>query len=171
MRSFTKTALASAGLAMALTPLPALAQGCITEGEVGAMVRYATPAMIQSAQTQCAGQQTTGYLSRQGGELLARYAADQDSIWPAAKSGLLKFVEEEGADGGMDLSRLPDDALRPFVDAVIIEMISAEFPVEDCRKVEKLVEALAPLDPSEMGTLVGAIFSIAEPQNPPICED
>ena len=171
MRSFKNMVLGSAGLALAAAPLPALAQSCITEAEVGAMIRYAAPAMIQSAQTQCAGQPSSAYLSRQGSDLLARYAADQDQVWPAAKSGLLKFVAEEGATGGMNLGQLPDDALRPFIDAVIVEMISAEFPVEDCRKVDKLVQALAPLDPEQMGTLAGAIFSIAEPQNPAICED
>jgi hypothetical protein len=165
-------ALATA--AFALQPAAAEAQqsSCITEDEVSAMAIYSVPSLVQSVRLRCAGElSANGYLARRGNTFVARYASLQNAVWPRAKSGLLKYGAGK-ARGSQDIAmfaNLPDNAVRPLVDALIVQEASAKIQTKHCGRIERVIEAMAPIEPEIAGTLLGVVVGVVGPDNPPIC--
>lgn len=169
-------ALGSA-LALAVQPVLATAQGaCLNEDEVSAMAVYAMPGVVQGVRLRCSDQlATSGFIARGGDALSARYAQLQPAAWPKAKSGLLKIVAAKGnaATGGRDglklLSSLPDSAVRPLVDALIVQELSPEIDIRQCGRIELLMQALDKVDPQVAGTLLGLIAGLVKLDEPAMC--
>lgn len=166
----------AASSALALQAQAALAQQqCFSEAEVSSAFIYAMPGIIDGATTKCSGSlASSGFLARQGKTMSARYAKQQDSAWPRARSALLKFASNAGKgrapNGTLDLlSQVPGETMRPVVDALIVQEAARRIQAKDCGKVEKLAAALDPLEPKEAGTLLGAMFAVVEPNHPPFC--
>ena len=168
------------GLAMlvaaAIGIQPAIAaaqQTCITEDEVSAMAIYSVPSLVQSVRLRCNGELApSGFLARRGDALIARYTNLQSSVWPRAKAGLLKFAAGKAEGTAADIGRfanLPDDAVRPLVDALIVQEAAAKLEPKNCGKVERVIEAVAPIEPEVAGTLIGVVLGLVAPENPPIC--
>jgi len=158
-------------------PIAASAQqrACVTEQEISAVALYSVPSMLQAIELKCAGQlASNGYLARQGDALSSRYVALQTRIWPRAKSGLLKVLggRSGGAQGRQTIdtiANLPDSAVRPLVDALIIQEVSAKIATRNCSRIELVIEALAPIDPEVAGTLIGRVVGLVDPDEMPIC--
>lgn len=175
MASIRGLAAAAAGM-LALQPIAAQAQpSCVTEAEVGAIAIYSVPSLVQAVRLRCGGAlSANGYIARQGASLSGRYAALQPQIWPRAKSGMLKILSS-GASAAQDLQlfgsveTLPDEAVRPLVDAWIVQEASARIPVQNCQRIEWVVEAVAPVDPEVAGGLLGAIIGLVDPSKMPVC--
>lgn len=150
-------------------------QQCFSEAEVSAAFIYAMPGIIDGASNRCSGSLAPGgFLARQGKTMSARYARQQDSAWPRARSALLKFASNAGKgrapNGTLDLlGHIPGETMRPVVDAMIVQEAARRIQAKDCGKVEKLAAALAPLEPKEAGNLLGAMFAVVEPNHPLIC--
>lgn len=169
------------GLAVAavagLTFHPTLAaaqQNCVTEDEVGAVAIYSVPSIIQAVRTKCGRQLTSdGYLARRGDALTARYAALQARVWPRAKSGMLKVLAgQSNAQGRQMLSTaetLPDEAVRPLVDALIVQEVQGKIQTGNCTRIEWVIEAIAPIDPEIAGKLIGTVVGLVDPEQMPIC--
>ena len=167
---------AVAAAAFALQPAVASAQqACVTEAEVGAVAIYSVPGVIQAVRLKCGSELSpSGYLARRGDALAARYAALQTRVWPRAKSGMLKVL---GGRSGNAQSRqlldtlgtLPDAAVRPLVDAWIVQEVSAKVPVRNCRRLEWVIEAMAPIDPEVAGGVLGAIIGLVDHDELPVC--
>ncbi|BBC73146.1 conserved hypothetical protein [Altererythrobacter sp. B11] len=166
--------------ALAIQPQAAAAQGsCVTEAEVGAMALYAMPQAIQAVRLGCSGQlSSNGYLARHGDELIASYTALQDRNWPGAKSALLKLVTSglqqqpslENRGVNLDLIRqLPDNAVRPLVEAMVVQKLQPIIKPESCGRIERVVEAIAPVQPEIAGKLIGVISGLVELKQPSIC--
>ncbi|HYD25793.1 MAG TPA: hypothetical protein VEB68_13460 [Croceibacterium sp.] len=165
---------AAAAAALALQPAVAAAQQtCITEAEVSAMAIYSVPSLVQSVRLRCAGELlSSGFLARRGDAFIARYTGLQDAVWPRAKSGLLKFgARRAGSSGpGIDtFANLPDNAVRPLIDALIAQEVSGKIQPRHCGRIERVLEAAAPIDPEVAGTLIGVIIGLVAPEDPPIC--
>jgi len=162
--------------ALALQPVAASAQQiCVTEAEVGAVAIYSVPGLIQAVRLKCGSElSASGYLARRGDALAGRYAALQARVWPRARSGMLKVL---GGRSGNAQSRqlldtvgtLPDNAVRPLVDAWIVQEASAKIPARNCRRLEWVVEAMAPIDPEVAGGVLGAIIGLVDPDEMPVC--
>ena len=171
-----KGATAVVAAALALQPVAADAQqACVTEAEVGAVAIYSVPNLIQAVRLKCGSElSASGYLARSGDALAGRYAALQTRVWPRAKSGLLKVI---GGRSGNAQSRqllgtvgnLPDTAVRPLVDAWIAQEASAKIPARNCRRLEWVIEAMAPIGPEVAGGVLGAILGLVDPDEMPIC--
>lgn len=172
----TRGLAAVAATALGLQPVAASAQqACVTEAEVGAVAIYSVPSLIQAVRLKCANElSASGYLARRGDALAGRYAALQTRVWPRAKSGMLKVL---GGRSGNAQSRqlldtvgtLPDTAVRPLVDAWIVQEASAKIPARNCRRLEWVIEAMAPIDPEVAGGVLGAIIGLVDPGEMPIC--
>ena len=172
MRGFAATA---AGV-LALQPIAARAQQtCVTEAEVAAIAIYSVPSLVQALHLRCGSElSANGYIARRGDALSGRYAALQPRVWPRARSGMLKIL---GARSGASEARqmldslgtLPDEAVRPLVDAWIVQESSARIPVRNCQRVEWVVEALAPVEPEVAGGLIGALVGLVDPDKMPVC--
>jgi hypothetical protein len=163
-----------AGLALALQPVAASAQtACLSEREVSAIAIYSVPGLVQAVRVSCAGRLgADGYLARRGDSFSARYVALQPKVWPQAKAGLLKVLAGKSVQGRQNLdliANLPDDAVRPLVDALIAQELSARIPASNCQPLERAIEAAAPIDPEVGGTLLGVIASLVNPQQLPVC--
>jgi hypothetical protein len=171
-----KSLAVAAGAALALQPAIAAAlQTCLTEQEIGAIAIYSVPSVVQAVKLKCGSQlAANGYLARQGDAFAARYAALQPRVWPRAKSGLLKYLGAKSTDNRgrqtLDMvANLPDDAVRPLVDALIVQEVSAKIATGNCRRIELVMQAMSPIDPEIAGNLLGTIVGLVDPDEMPIC--
>jgi hypothetical protein len=177
MVSPTRLVAAAGAVSLALQPALAAAQQarpCVTEQEVSAIAIYSVPSLVQAVRQRCSSELTSsGYLARRGDTLSARYAALQPAVWPRAKSGLLKLFSGASSDAGRSvetISSLPDDAVRPFVDALIVQESAPKIALKNCTRIERVIEVMAPIDPEVAGTLLGVLVGFADPEQVPVCD-
>jgi hypothetical protein len=175
MASRRRLAAAMAGT-LALQPMAAQAQqASVTDAEVAAIAIYSVPNLVQAMRLRCGSElSASGYIAKRGDALSGRYAALQPRVWPRAKSGMLKILgaQSSAAQGRQmldSLGSLPDEAVRPLVDAWIVQETSARIPVRNCQRLEWVVEALAPVEPEVAGGLIGAIVGLVDPDKMPVC--
>lgn len=173
--------LALAGATMlAVQPAMAAAQACLAEDEVSAMAIYAMPGVVQGVKQRCATRlEAGGFMARGGAALSARYARLQNGAWPKAKAGLLKIAASKAgnaagtASGNLNslqmIAALPDNAVRPLVDALIVQEVSPEIDVKQCGKIELLMQALNKVEPEVAGTLLGLIAGLVKLDQAAIC--
>lgn len=176
-RASAITALAAA----ALVPAQAAAQqsaakACLTEREVAQMAVYSVPAVVQGVRAKCVNKLSrTGFLATKGAAFAAKYAALQAETWPVAKAGVLKFVgtPKAGAAKANDpiamFAALPDDAVRPMVDAMIAQKIGEAVKPEQCGNVERGIQLVSVMNPRDSGAMVAFVLAMTKPKNPPIC--
>jgi len=173
----SRTRLAAvAAAAMVFQPVVASAQPvCITEDEVSAVAIYSVPSIIQAIRLKCGPQlSSSGYLARSGDSLSRRYAALQPRVWPRAKAGMLKVLANQSSNNQAQqttqmLSTLPDNAVRPLVDALIVQEVSGKIETRQCTRIEWVVEAISPIDPEVAGKVIGTVGGLIDPDQVPIC--
>ena len=173
MKRTLKAALTLASAAFAVQPIAASAQQqCLSEQEVSAMIIYAVPHALRGLGTKCgpalAGD---GFFKRGGADLASRYAAQGNANWPLAFDAFLKFAGVNGAMGEspMPLDQLPPEVVRPLVNELVAQKVAQDLKVEDCRKYERVLEVVAPLEPEELGAISAIVFSMVGVENPSVC--
>ena len=161
--------------ALAVQPQLAAAQApCLGEDEVSAAAIYAVPSLVRSVQLACANQVSpSGFLLREGDAMAARYVTLQGRAWPEAKAALLK-IAGSGAAGdageGLDMiASLPDESVRPLVDAMIVQEVSGEIKPAQCGRIERVIEAVAPIEPAVAGRLLGVVVGLVAEDQPLVC--
>ena len=169
-----KALAATAAATLACHPLAAAAQqSCVTEEEVSAIAIYSVPGLVQAVRLRCGSELSpSGYLARQGDTLTTRYVAIQPRVWPRAKSGLLKVLAVKSSQGSQNLDmlgNLPDNAVRPLVDALIVQELSPKIATRNCGRIERAMQVAAPIDPEVAGTLLGVVAGIVNPDQLPVC--
>ena len=175
MKSRLLPALAIAALAVSQTAAAQDKAGCLSEREISQLAVYAVPSVVEGVRGKCGRTLSSGgYLAKNGDSFVAKYAALQNESWPGAKSAITKFAtakttNKEDADTFAMVASLPDDAVRPLVDAMIAQKIGEEIIVADCSKVERGIQLLSPLGARDSGALVGFIFALVKPEDAAIC--
>ncbi len=165
------TALASATAAQAQQP------ACVAPADLSDAAVYAMPIAYDAARTTCANRLARdGFVAKRGETWIATFRAGQNKAWPGAFRFLKTFMEQQGsdqADSGVDmramLTAMPEDALRPFVDALVGQMIAEEIKGDSCGKIERGLELLSPLPSENVGGLIAFVVELAELKNPPVC--
>ena len=167
---------AAGAAALLLQPTMAAAQqapACVTEQEVSAIAIYSVPSIVQAVKQRCGNElSTSGYLARRSNALTARYTALQPTVWPRARTGLFKLFAGKASGGseGLDaIATLPDDAVRPLVDALIVQEAAPKVAVKNCSRIERVIEVMAPIDPEVAGTLIGLLVGFADSDKLPVC--
>ena len=157
----TKLGFLAAGLALAI---PASSQAAeISPAAMQAAVRYALPQLVSGIRASCGNElSASGFLARNGQALEQRYAEGAETAWPAARAALLQFGDNGKTGMGDMLGKMPDSALKPFVDATISSMVATKLKPGQCPDVERGIELLAPLPPENVAGLVGFIFELKE---------
>ena len=162
---------ALAGQSVAASAQPA----CVTEDEVSAMAVYSVPNLVEAVRVRCNGQLApNGFLNRPDNPMRARYATLQTRVWPRAKSGIMKYLAARAGNGqnaqslGM-LSTLPDQTVRPLVDALTVQEASPKIDVKQCGRIERVIELASPIDPETAGNVLGAVLGLVDPKELPIC--
>lgn len=167
-----KIATALAAAATAALPVSAAAQeACLTETQVSAMVVYGVPLAMGGLQQSCGEVLSPdGFLATGAPAMADRYAAQSDAAWPDAFSAFLSFAGSGGQESVSAMREMPQEALRPFLDALITGLIANEVKPEKCGNIERLLEVLAPLEPFEAGRLAAVIAAMAGVEDPEICD-
>lgn len=175
MKRFSPIAIAALA-ALLPAQVHAQAKACITEREVAQMAIYAVPALVEGVRGKCGAKLSkTGFLATKGTDFAARYAALKDETWPAAKSGILKFVgtPKAGAPKAGDplamFAALPDESVRPLVDAMIAQQVGASIKPEQCGNVERGMQLASVMNPRDSGALIAFVMAMTKPKNPAVC--
>jgi hypothetical protein len=167
--------LALAALASA-TAAQAQQKACIEPADMTDAIIYAMPIAYDAAQTACANRfAANGFMAREGDAWVAGYRDGQDKAWPGALRVLKTFMADDAANKGKGddmsaiITALPEDALRPFVDAMVGQMIAKEIKPDSCGTIERAVELLSPLPGENVGGLVAFILEMDKKGKQPIC--
>ncbi|MFV0643980.1 MAG: hypothetical protein ACK5NN_05690 [Sphingomonadaceae bacterium] len=156
----------------ALFQIPtAQAQSCITETEVADLLVYAMPLAIDGVYAKCSATASKqGFLNSGSSKLRSKYAALTDQSWPGARSALLKFASSrDKATSFGDLGQLPDNAVRPLIDAIIIQKVSQETKPESCMDIERGLGLIAPFKPRDTSALLAFVAGMANLRSPDVC--
>lgn len=170
------SALALTALASA-TAAEAQQKSCVEPADLSDAVVYVMPIAFDAARTSCGKRfASNGFVARQGEAYIATYRDGQDRAWPGAFRFLKVFMDQEGAGQSTRgdemvamLSTMPAETLRPFVDALVGQMIAAEIKPGSCSKIERGLELVSPLPRDNMGGLIAFLVELADVKNPPVC--
>lgn len=158
--ALARTALAS--LALAFFTMPANAQGGTSSSEIEGAVRFGLPALFEGYRASCSAQLSPdGYVAQNADRLAAKFTEGADAHWPAAKATLSTLSNDQGMDSAM-LADLPDEALKPFVTALLQQMVAAEIKPSQCIDVERGLELIDPLPADNIAGLIGLVVEMAE---------
>lgn len=175
-RNFIAPTLAAAALVSA-TAAQAQQQACVNPADLADAVVYIVPVAFDAAKTACGPKlEANGFMAREGDQYIAPFRTGQEQAWPGAFRFLKTFMDRGGAGKGAKgqdmaamLSAMPADALRPFVDALVGQMIAGEIKPDSCGKIERGLELLSPLPRENMGGIVAFIVEMTDVKNPPVC--
>lgn len=155
----------------------ATASKCLAEDEVTALVGYALPSVIDGTMKSCRPHlSANGFFATRGTEFTGRYAARKDANWPKAKVAFLKLGGGKDEKMAGMLGNLPDESVKPFVEAMVSEMVSGEIKPDQCSAIERGVRLLSPLPPENTAELVTFVLVLADKPKPgktssfPICK-
>lgn len=168
--------LALAALATAQTA-SAQQAACVQPADLADGAVYAMPIAYDAVRTACANRLTRdGFFATKGDTFISGFRAQQNAAWPGAFRLLKVFMANDGAEGAATdnemnamIAALPEEALRPFVDGLIGQMIAAEIKGDSCAKIERGVELISPLPTDNVGGLVAFIAEMSDIKNPPVC--
>jgi len=153
------------------------AENCLSEAEVGGLVGYALPSVIDGAMKACKPHLSpTGFFATRGSAFAGQYAARKDLNWPVAKNAFLKLGGSKDATMNSTLKALPDGALQPFVEAMVSEMVGGEIKPGQCTAIERGVRILSPLPAENTAELITFVVVLADkpkngkPASLPICK-
>lgn len=149
------------------------AKACLSEREVAQMAIYAVPSIVEGVRGKCGNALSrSGFLASKGTDFAAKYAALQNETWPVAKAGILKFVGGKSAKDRESIAMfatLPDNAVRPLVDAMIAQQIGEAIKPANCGNVERGMQLASVMSPRDSGAMIAFVMAMAKPKSPPIC--
>lgn len=139
-------------VAMALSlATPATAQTpCLNTGEAEAIALVALPAIIRDAGRICTSLPATSLLRQGNGPFIARYDAEADRAWPAARGAIAKL-----SDPATEMLLLSDYA-RPLLTSLLAPRITGRIQPSDCPTLDRLTTLLQPLPPRNTAGIVVA---------------
>lgn len=155
----------------------AQAQQCLTEREMSGLAAFALPSVMSGTMKTCRPHLAAGgFFAAEGESLLQRYAAGKAAAWPAARAAFLKLGGKQG-DMQDTIARLPDEALQPFAEAIVADMVGTSIKPAQCGTIERAARLLAPLPPENTAQLIAFIVAAVNKPKPgkkadiPICPD
>ncbi|WP_019516777.1 hypothetical protein [Sphingomonas sp. Mn802worker] len=126
--------------ALSLIGSPAAAQApCLSQSEAESIALVTLPAIIRDAGRICAALPATSLLRRTSGPFLAKYDAEADRAWPAARQAITKL-----SDPSVELLLMSDYA-RPMLTSLFAPQITGRLQSRDCPTLDRLVTLLEPL--------------------------
>ena len=165
IRHFASTlALCATAFAMPAQAAAAEAAQCLAPAEVRALATFAMPSVLTGLIDHCAPEVgATGFMSTQGRNLIASYAAHKDSAWPTARKAFFRLAgaKSDSSQATDMMAKMPDAALQPFVEGMIGGMIGSKLKPGQCVIADKMMRLLAPLPPENTSELLGTILELA----------
>ncbi|MBY8827885.1 hypothetical protein [Hephaestia mangrovi] len=173
--TFKKTLAALAALA-GLSANAAQAQTpCVTTPEATSIALVAMPEVIRQVGQICAARVPAGSLLRQtDGTFIARYQAEAERAWPAARTAL-------GRVAGPDIAPLlQSDFTRPMLVSLLAPALVDAVKPQDCSEIDRIVTLAQPLPPQNAAGLIVATLKLTRDKQAefgnatldiPICRD
>lgn len=166
-----------ATLALANAQTAAAQQSCVAAKDLTDTITYAMPIAYDATRTACdARLKSDSFLKTDGVRFIDRFRAKQDTAWPGARRVLTQFAtgaasREGSGDASMTeaITTMPDDALRPFVDALASQKLAEEIKPATCSKIERVMALISPLPAENVSGLATLLFELAGVDNPSIC--
>ena len=142
-------ATAMVGAQAAPTDLP-----CLTTQEGQSLVQVALPDVLDAVGKTCATALPATATLRAGlPALIARYRANGDAAWVAAKPAIGKL-------GGEQLRDMNPDVLRPLISTIMGPLIAKDIKPGDCPRIDRITALLAPLPVANTAALVVELFQL-----------
>lgn len=131
------------------------AKPCLTRAEVQALFVSIAPGVIRSVSTACkAALPKSAYLTNRGESLALRYAEVGAASRPVAIAAI-------GRIGGEKMEGALNDAMfEVLLDGMLGPMVAAEIKPKDCPLIDRSLELLDPLPPSNMGGVVVLLLEV-----------
>jgi len=142
---------AAGALALAaLLTMPAAAQrGCVTPAETESLALVALPEVMREAGRVCAARlPAASLLRRPDGPFMAKFQAEADRAWPAARGAIARITDPSAA------MLLQSDYARPLLTALVVPQIMGRVEPGDCATIDRLVTLLSPLPPRNVAGVV-----------------
>lgn len=129
-----------AALALFVLPTSAIAQTpCLTAPEAESIALVALPDILRETGRICTNLPANSVLRRGSGPFVAKYQAEADRAWPAARAAITKL-----SDPAVEMLLLSDYA-RPLLTALLAPQITGRIALADCPTIDRLATLLEPL--------------------------
>lgn len=143
--------LAAVALSALLFAAPAVAQTrCLSANEAESIALVAMPEIIRDAGAVCSNLPGSSLLRRTDGKFIAKYEAEADRAWPAARRAIAKL-----SDPAVELLLLSEYA-RPLLTEMFAPQITGRINPEDCPALDRVVTLIEPLPPRNTAGIVVA---------------
>ncbi len=173
--NFRLTASAAALLSLSQ---PALAQSapCIAPADLSDTLTYSMPLLVEGIQSSCMDAlPADSFLLGDGAEFASGFEPLRDQAWPGTRRFLMTFAKKGDSKNQMSgiIEDLSDEAIRPFVDAMVVQLVAAEIKPANCGDIDRILPLLAPLPPENYGPILATLFSFVgdEEKDLKICKD
>ena len=149
---------------------------CVEPQDAADAIVYMMPAAHQAALRKCSGNlgEESFLPSAAAKTFISSFEAQQDERWPGTFRFFKVFIEQQDegdADQAMSqmIASLPESAIRPFIDGILVEIVAGEIKPSSCEKIDRVLELLSPLPADNVGGLSALLLDAVGPKNPPIC--
>ena len=143
---------------------PAHAQERLSPEEASALARYAMPRVFTAIQQRCrAALPGDAYIFASGDRVQARLSSVSNGSWPAARAAIVRIASADNPQMSQILSRMPPEALEPFVDELVAGLVVSEVSSQRCPQVDRVLELLDPLPAENLAEIIALI--VIEAQN------
>ncbi|RHW16516.1 hypothetical protein D1610_15620 [Sphingomonas gilva] len=151
----TASIVAAISLAVSAGAQAQNAKPCVTAAEGEGLALYVMPDVVRSASQTCRPHLPRTALLANPAPLIAKFQAETDAAWPAARAAFGKIAGDDVApflDGNM---------AKPMISAMMGPMLTAEIKPKDCPAINRVVELLQPLPARNAAALFITIAQLA----------
>ncbi|MBT0671036.1 hypothetical protein HT136_21930 [Novosphingobium profundi] len=159
-----RSAARTCALALALCPAlaSAAAPACLSRAEARSVLTYSLPQVIDGTAKRCRqALPANAYLTTHGQEIVQRYSGQRETYWPQARSAFLKLSNSRDQNMGAIAAQLPDETLKPLVDATVSGLVAQSIHLESCEEIDLAINLLAPLPPQNTAGLIALFIEVA----------
>jgi hypothetical protein len=140
--------------------VPAQPQSCVATRDVGDMAIVVAPHLIDALAARCG--QFAGSApfvgSDAGRELASRFRAEAGTT----SAGAIRAIQ--GLAGANFPANVPEPLVLAFVGPVVADQVKV-LSAEQCRAADRMIAALAPLPAANVAEFIGALVTLAPPEN------
>lgn len=156
-------------------------QNCVEAADLSDTVTYAMPILYDSLGTSCDARfSKSEFMRTRAADFVDEFRSRQDAAWPGTLRLMKTFMASKAAKSGSGddemaalIGAMPDESLRPFVDAMVGQMINQKIAStikpNTCDDIAEAMELLAPLPPENIAGLFTFILRQSDIEDPALC--
>ncbi|MCP9223264.1 hypothetical protein MKP08_10930 [Erythrobacter sp. LQ02-29] len=130
--------------------------------QVSSAVRYAMPLALDGLYASCASSlPPKAYLLLHRDGLKTRFTKASEGTWSQARGLIMQLMDKKGGEDLSFMKNMPDDAMKPFVDAMVTQLVAEEIEPAQCVDIDRVMEQLDPLPAENLANLVGVVVDLA----------